>query len=458
MLTKEECLNLLLTECRYKFIDGRYKAINVSVVRLNENRILKDSITYHTSYLSEDSSDTERVWNFLYNTGDKTHYCKTCNKILKLSSFKMGYSLYCSSKCSANDPEIKEKKIKGFLSRIDSGCYFDSNENYIHCFDDVSLALNTYKGESILWYVLNDSLLQNSVAFYTLSFSKEKTLSERIWHIKNKHMREIEHTCLECGKITTFKDTVSGYHEFCSDNCSKGSKIVINRCKSTLKDRYGVENMSQIEGITELKRETTMRNHGVLNPGQSSIIREKGRANYESKTGYSHPNRDPKVQQKRRATKLEKYGNPTYMDITKRHETNLQRYGTISPQLTGKRNYSKVSQELFYNIHSQLPYELQQHTHFAQLNSELYKYDKNNSTGYLYDFAITTLKLLIEFDGDYWHNMPGAKERDEQKQKFAEEIGYKVIRVKEGEYYKNKQYITACCVKEINEQNKLCSV
>ncbi len=38
-------------------------------------------------------------------------------------------------------------------------------------------------------------------------------------------------------------------------------------------------------------------------------------------------------------------------------------------------------------------------------------------------------QTIIEVDGDYWHNLPGASERDRRKDQFYQENGFDVIRI-----------------------------
>ena len=50
-------------------------------------------------------------------------------------------------------------------------------------------------------------------------------------------------------------------------------------------------------------------------------------------------------------------------------------------------------------------------------------------------------KIVIEFDGDYWHSLPNNIERDRLKNMIYDAMGLKLIRVKESDYLKNKQLV-----------------
>lgn len=47
---------------------------------------------------------------------------------------------------------------------------------------------------------------------------------------------------------------------------------------------------------------------------------------------------------------------------------------------------------------------------------------------FIYDFAIPRLKILFEADGEYWHSSAWAKNRDQIKDKHAQENGWEVFR------------------------------
>ena len=50
---------------------------------------------------------------------------------------------------------------------------------------------------------------------------------------------------------------------------------------------------------------------------------------------------------------------------------------------------------------------------------------------YRADFLLPQHSIVIECDGDYWHQKPGIKERDDRKNEFLEKNNYKVVRLPE---------------------------
>ena len=66
-----------------------------------------------------------------------------------------------------------------------------------------------------------------------------------------------------------------------------------------------------------------------------------------------------------------------------------------------------------------------------------YKFRRQYSVDkYIIDFYCPELKLAIELDGDV-HNLPEQKEKDIVRQKYLEEFGINLIRIKNEEFFSN---------------------
>lgn len=52
---------------------------------------------------------------------------------------------------------------------------------------------------------------------------------------------------------------------------------------------------------------------------------------------------------------------------------------------------------------------------------------------YFLDFYIPSLKLVLECNGDYWHNLPEKKERDKALKEYVESTGRRIIFIWEHE-------------------------
>jgi very-short-patch-repair endonuclease len=79
-----------------------------------------------------------------------------------------------------------------------------------------------------------------------------------------------------------------------------------------------------------------------------------------------------------------------------------------------------------------------------------YKFEKQAKIGqFVPDFYFRDKKLIIEFDGDYWHSLPRIIEKDKRKNKYYKENGYKLIRVKEYDYCNDKENLMNKLKKQI---------
>jgi hypothetical protein len=122
-----------------------------------------------------------------------------------------------------------------------------------------------------------------------------------------------------------------------------------------------------------------------------------------------------------------------------------------------KSNFSKVSQDLFWNIVKNLN-DLSD-IYFAQLdeNKVLDESGNNNELRIrvdkviLPDFIDMKQKKIIEFDGTYWHDVKNkqyefSKNPDTIKENILLNNGYKILRIKEIHYKNNKEETIKKCL------------
>jgi len=125
----------------------------------------------------------------------------------------------------------------------------------------------------------------------------------------------------------------------------------------------------------------------------------------------------------------------------------LEKWKEYLEKIQFKNSYSKISQELFWSIYDKLSNKYKNFINFHELNNEqiFYMNDKIIKA----DFKCNN--IIIEFDGDYWHNKKDVIRKDKIKNKFFENNNYKILRIKENDYNKNKQEIINKCLKFIKE-------
>lgn len=63
------------------------------------------------------------------------------------------------------------------------------------------------------------------------------------------------------------------------------------------------------------------------------------------------------------------------------------------------------------------------------------------------DFYLPEQNLIIECDGEYWHSLPGCKERDERQTKYLQSQNFNVLRLSSEEIMKHSNIL---CLSKLN--------
>lgn len=86
-------------------------------------------------------------------------------------------------------------------------------------------------------------------------------------------------------------------------------------------------------------------------------------------------------------------------------------------------------------------------TRLAELGLDLVPQVKRKS--WVFDAGVQGTKILIEVNGDYWHNQPHAQERDAKKAAWAAKHGYTIISIWEGQYQEDPDGILLQVVEQV---------
>lgn len=111
-----------------------------------------------------------------------------------------------------------------------------------------------------------------------------------------------------------------------------------------------------------------------------------------------------------------------YNKIAQKHrqkacQKNAQKMGRLPKTEKQLKNFISSWEDKFYDEYLEpiFGYDLQRQYYIKEINHRA-------------DFAILDSKILIEIDGDYYHNMEGRKERDVQIDEWAKRNGWKIYR------------------------------
>lgn len=95
---------------------------------------------------------------------------------------------------------------------------------------------------------------------------------------------------------------------FCSKKCAANNKELRKLKEKTIKNKYGVDNISQREDIKKKKEETCLGHYGVRHPYQNDKIKEKAQKACLLKYGVDNISKLDTIKAKKEEKALEKYG------------------------------------------------------------------------------------------------------------------------------------------------------
>jgi hypothetical protein len=156
---------------------------------------------------------------------------------------------------------------------------------------------------------------------------------------------------------------------------------------------------------------------------------------------------------------IQKYGEV----VGKARWVERQKKWLNSTKKSNPKGFSKVSQELFWQVFYLLDEDVKNDIYFAQLDKNKCKDSTGVNHEYtikltkralLPDFVNIKTKKIIEFDGTYWHGKHKIKYpnrlRDDQRDKFLIEEGYEILHIKEADYRKNPEISINICLEFLN--------
>ena len=268
---------------------------------------------------------------------------------------------------------------------------------------------------------------------------------------------EVKLTCDICGKEYSkpYKRYVK-QHTYDLDTCSACKSI---KSKQTCIEKYGVENVFQVDEFKTKQKESCMQKYGCEHFSQTDMWKEKYEGTMFDRYGETNPMKVDGLKEKQRNSVYENYGVYNPLQSKEIQEkvilTNIDRYGFKNPlqnpnvkQKQIETFYKNVttptsSQQLkIYNL-------IQQKYPSAELN---YPFSRCSLDIFV---CIDEIKIDIEYDGSYWHR---DQQCDIRRDKFLRDNGFKILRIRsshkiptEKELFSSIEYLlnTDCCFKEL---------
>lgn len=235
----------------------------------------------------------------------------------------------------------------------------------------------------------------------------------------------------------------------------------------TVKEKYGVDNISCLEQIKQRKKDTiqiiSQDKWGVDHPFQAPENREKAKATIKEKYGVDNIGKNIDVQQKKINTCLEKYGQPYGFNFDKCKETAMKKYGVLYNCLLPQCNNS---------IGAKSKHTKPNEDFATLLNNYNVKYEREYVIkNRVYDFKIG--KIVIEINPFATHNSTWGlfnknkgkpKDYHNKKTEIAKENGYRCIhiwdwddenKIIESLLPKTKIQARKCILKPIQDKNTI---
>lgn len=246
---------------------------------------------------------------------------------------------------------------------------------------------------------------------------------QRIWHWVNEYP---SHDLCKCGNKTSFnRNWLDGYKKYCSAKCAQSSQETKEKRKKTTIEKYGVDNISKLDGIKLKQEKTNFERYGTKSSFQNEKVKDKAKKTNLDRYGEDHYFKTGEFKEKSKQTNLEKYGSEHYAQteeyIEKTIKTNNEKFGqdwyTQTDEYLTK---SKITNNEKFGVDH---YSKSEEYKIRVKETNLEKYD----TEWYYqsdDFKEKSKKRFIELYGvDHF------SKSDEYK-KYIESCEYKQVRLK----------------------------
>ena len=359
--------------------------------------------------------------------------------------------------------------------------------------------------------------LKNKIMTNTQYLPLSSNFSQRLFHLINDLYKLPK--CY-CNKDCSFLGFTKGYSKFCGRVCARKSNIIINqklsnteeakeKKKETLLNKYGVENIFQVEEIKNKIKE------------QRDLIEEKRKQTNIEKYGYEQPSKNESVKEKIKQTNIEKYGISNFLCLEsvrnsgkdklnsdevkeKRKVTNLEKYGVefpmhqkyifyrnsfdfggkfyaiLKPLFTeeeylgcNRRNLYKFEcvkcSNIFedhladghiprclncypYSIYNSFKFENDFFDWFRSLNLKIYRRDRKQIAPLEIDFYLPELKIGIEFNELRSHAEVGNgknKQYHLNKTELCLEKGIQLIQIFQDEWFFKSEVVKSIILSKL---------
>ena len=222
--------------------------------------------------------------------------------------------------------------------------------------------------KQIKWFIF-DKLWPDEYNYLINRFSDSESIQESYYRILNKEY--IKPKCPICGNPCKLDIRKNRIFSITCGNKQCKDKIWHIKLKENCIEKYGCENIFQLESVKEKIKQTNLNKYGVPYSFQNKTIQEKYKKTMKEKYGYTNSLQAP--------------------DIKKKYDFNkMKEKEYLTKKKLGTYNSSKMEDKSYKLIKEKYPDVIRQY------RSEVYPFNC--------DFYIPSLDLYVECQYGQFHN------------------------------------------------------
>jgi len=139
-------------------------------------------------------------------------------------------------------------------------------------------------------------------------YSNQSLFSSIFWYLKEDNLKDIP-ICSYCNKYRcqSYLNETGNllFREYCFDCVNSASAI---KMQNVIREKYGVDNISQLQEVKDKKEETLLKNYGVRQIMHSDFLKEKIQLTTQLKYGVDNISQLQEIKDKKEETLLKNYG------------------------------------------------------------------------------------------------------------------------------------------------------
>ena len=421
-----------------------------------------DFYQYIIDNYPQDLSFAEKIYWYKHNISTYP-ICLNCSNRVKFAGAKRGYYQYCSSSCSNNNDNVKNKKKDTILDKFESVAAAYENRRA----KTKQTKLERYGDENYNNY---EKIKQTNLKRYGVecTFQNEdvktktkQTLIEQYGSVKDSYNHRIQKT-----KNTNLKRYGTEYVFQNEDVRAKS--------KQTCLERYGVENPSQSKDVKEKKKQTCLKNFGVECSFQNEGVRAKSKQTCLERYGVNYPMQNADILLKALYSKKQNIikNRDDILDVNFENDQTIYTCSCPHPNCNKCLNKTYLCDSVCYhnrryhnletctnllniqNIHNKgTSLELFVRDILDSYNINYISNDRSVLKKYELDIYIPSKQIAIECNGLYWHSLKEPSYHI-NKHKECREKGIQLLTLWEDQIIKKPEIIRSIILSKLGIYDK----